>query len=449
MRTKESVCAVPRLTEQLLVQDKALWEPTYGIYEPEAMATKLAVLESLVKTNNGDSGLEADTAITQAFIARCFDDFEGPLDNHAPGSFAFVVPPRIRRGVDGENDAYMAEWGKLCPILKHFDSDVAQRFLAGLPPFIVDRYGQDAQERHGYMLCAPMFNDMHGDLSREEYFDIGTQIMNDTFGLARRLEIDTVGLGATLPKFLFRADRRSCELDSRDIELTTGHGGTVWLIGETIKRLADEGYPGLDGKVGILGTGSIGIAVLAHLRENLGYEGRITVYDNRASRVAKAIELGYDNVSGAENERELIHSCDTVVCAATAASLPLEKLGIKGREALKGKIIIDDSQPGCFDPAEVRACGGQLVWVIGQDPTPDGEITCNEFDYNGFGPVASNEIWGCQLEAWAVRKQHLVKRISNLAVRREINFKDVRKLGEFLDGYNVGVARLQAQGNYI
>ena len=84
------------------------------------------------------------------FLKRIFSDHETDHLERAPGSFAFMVPPRVRCEVDGRHDSYVQEWRGLCSILKYVDSNVAQRFLAGIPPFIVDQYGVNAA---GALLC--------------------------------------------------------------------------------------------------------------------------------------------------------------------------------------------------------------------------------------------------------------------------------------------------------
>jgi hypothetical protein len=136
--------------------------PPYGIYDHAAMTEKLVILHASLDSQTGS--IIDDAAITQAFIDRCFNDFNNPSLDYPSGSFGFIVPPRTRREVLGESDDYMAEWRNVCPILKYFDSRIVQRFVVGLPPWIVDTYGADAEGKQGYMLCAPMLGDMWNDL---------------------------------------------------------------------------------------------------------------------------------------------------------------------------------------------------------------------------------------------------------------------------------------------
>lgn len=435
--------------------NEELWTPKYGDYDHGAMLQKFVSLQLHLASKNGPERavIDDELVVTEAFINRCFKDFNDPLTDRTEGSFGFVVPPRIRREVGGEQDNYMAEWDDLCPVLRHFDSDTAQRFLAGLPPFIVDHYGKDSDGRTGYMLYAPMFADMQHDLRGEAFFATGIKIMNDTLAMAQRLNIKTIGLGATLPRFLFitdrSAERRGYAIDDQGIELTTGHAGTVYLIGETVRQLTQEGYKGFNGSIGVLGAGSIGTATIQHLRENLGYTDTIRVYDNSERKVTAATSLDPQHIIRVQDEKELLLSCDTVICAATTTLGLCGDLGLTESNALQDRVLIDDSQPGCFDAEEVASFGGKLVWVIGQDPTERSELTRSRFDYSGLGPIGKNENWGCEQEAYFAWLAKVTGQVGSLATRREITFGDVDRYARFAEPQGAKIARLQAAGTYL
>jgi hypothetical protein len=433
--------------DQLVAQEPELWKPEYGVYNHERMLHKLLLLEKMLTDEGLDVGADAEQS--KVFLGRIFEEYESEaLDKVPGGSFAFLVPPRIRRSVKGEHDPYTNEWWSLYPILRHVNSAIAQRFLVGTPPFIVDQYGMDDEGERGYMLFAPMFADMRADLRTSIYYFRGGNILQDAFSLASRLGVDTIGLGATLPKFLFMIDRHGRPVHDERLEITSGHAGTVWLIGETLRHLEAHGHKGREGRIGILGVGSIGVSTLAYLRASLGFEGDAHVYDRSATQLAIARSLD-PRAYVAVDERELIAQSDTIICAATT-TLELKKLGFNSASDLEGKVILDDSQPGCFDPAEVAQHGGRLVWIIGQDPTARGEITREWFDYSGSGPVRTNEIWGCELEAWAVKQhQRRAECAGSLAVRRPVTVQNVQRLGELLVEFGATTAPLQAGGVYL
>jgi hypothetical protein len=444
-----------KLAESLLTQLEPT--PPYGTYNHAALIEKLSILQILLKGEPKEF-VEEEARITREFFDRCFQDFEAPTLDKIPGSFGFVVPPRVRREVLGESDDYMAEWEEICPILRHFDSSIAQRVLVGLPPFLVDSYGTDDDGRCGYMLCAPMHSNMKDDLGKSDplnHYLIGKKIMNDTLDLAKKLDIRTVGWGATLPRFLFKVNEVGDKLDTQGMELTTGHAGTVWLMGETIKSLTEKGRKGFNGNIAILGAGSIGVAFIEHLRQNLGYTGIITVFDSRLEALDKVLDLGYKDIRVVANEKELIQSSDTIVCAATT-TLSFEDLDIQATD-VDGKVFVDDSQPGCVDLQEVKERGGEVVWVIGQDASNNGDLTRSAFSYNGFGPIKKNEVWGCELEVYLAylaqkareKMKHTSKKIASLAVSRHVTYRDVEVFGNFARQHNARVAQLQARGEYL
>lgn len=288
------------------------------------------------------------------------------------------------------------------------------------------------------MLFAPFFGDMFHDLSTRQAFNRSIGIMNDTLGLARRLGVTTVGLGATLPKLLMMFDDLNKPVDDEAIVLTTGHATTIWLMGEMTTRLSRVGK-NPEHRVGVIGAGSIGTAYLTDLRKRLGYDREAFVFDTAGSRCQNASELDQRNKI-ATSIGELIGNSDIIICAATTP------IRLDSSHDLSDTLIVDDSQPGCFDSYDVVAHGGQLVWVIAQDPTfggNSGEITCKSFDYGGSGPTKKSEVWGCQAEAWAVHKD------KSLAVRGEVTSDDVRRMGNFMSQLGLKTAPLQAQGRYL
>lgn len=457
------------LLNSLLEESPELWAPKYGYYNRVDMESKVARLayylrEQSIAIGKNPAEIDEEAEVSYQFLERVFDEYdsESQLPHRKLGSFAFMVPTRIRREVDGHSDGYMNEWAFFHPMLQRVDSNIAQRFLVGTPPFIVDQYGVDAKGRRGYMLFAPFFADMGSDIGADAFTTI-PKIMRDSIEFARKIGVETVGLGATLPGVLFTFDKArediaekvkkglasQKELDAidfgdKEMRITTGHAGTVWLITKTLEALKNNGHQGLDGKIGIIGTGNIGTATLDYLRKGLGYEKDILVSDKAPHRALKLQET-IEGVIAAENNTALLQEADTIICAATTP-VRLRKLGGLGLEALRGKAIIDDSQPGAFDPDEVKAYGGQIVWPIGQDTTPLGEMTLEWLTYSGYGPVRRSEVWGCQLESWLVQRH---QKVSELAVRSQVQPQDVLRIDPYLRKHGIKAAPLQAQGIYL
>lgn len=459
------------LLDRLMQENPQLWTPRYGLYSHTDMAGKVARLayylrEQALANGEDPSSIDQEAHVSYEFLERAFKEYESEekLPERAHGSFAFMVPTRIRREVEGESDGYMNEWTFFHPMLRRVDSNLAQRFLVGTPPFIVDQYGIDKEGHRGYMIFVPFFSDMLRDIGYKKAAPTYAKTLRDSFEFAKKIGADTVGLGATLPQVLFQLDKLRKfkreqveqgklpqeELDALDLreeglKVTTGHAGTVWLIGETLKSLQRKGYQGLEGTVGIIGAGSIGTSTLDHLRTGLGYDNEIFITDDKRPDRAVEAQNTRSNVTAVEDNEELLTRADTIVCAAIRP-IRLQKMGSIGLGDLRGKTIIDDSQPGCFEPTEVKAYGGQIVWPIGKDTTPRGEMTLGQLEYSGYGPVNPSEVWGCQLEAWLVQKY---QKVSNLAVRSEVVPEDIARIEPYLRKNGIVAARLQAQGKYL
>lgn len=459
------------LLDQLMQDSPELWTPKYGQYSHANMTSKVARLSYLLREQaiaNGEdpASVDQEAKVSYEFLERIFKEYqsEEKLSDRTRGSFAFIVPTRIRREVEGESDGYMHEWSHFHPMLNRVNSEIAQRFLVGTPPFVVDQYGVDKKGNRGYMIFAPFYNDMLSDIGYEKAGPAYAKAMRDSFEFAKKLGVETVGLGATLPQVLFRLDKLrkykqaqfqkgnipqeeldALDIGEKDISITIGHAATVWLIGETLKSLQREGHKGLNGTIGIIGAGSIGISSLDHLREGLGHENTIFITDDKRPDRAVGAQNTRANVVAVEDNEALLTRADTIVCAAIRP-IRLRKMSDIGLGDLRGKVIIDDSQPGCFDPDEVKAYGGQVVWPIGKDTTPRGEMTLERLDYSGYGPVRRDEVWGCQLESWLVQKY---QKVSNLAVRSQVVPEDVLRIDPYLRKNGIVPARLQAQGQYL
>jgi hypothetical protein len=179
----------------------------------------------------------------------------------------------------------------------------------------------------------------------------------------------------------------------------------------------------------------------------LDFQGALTVYDLNVS-LSRLVASSHQNMGVAPNVKSLIESSDVIICAATD-SMKLADHSINDKTALRGKVIIDDSQPGCFTPEDIRAYGGELVWVIGQDPT-NNEITRRHFDYGWLGPVRRSEIWGCEAETYAVYQHNKSGQgLGSVAVRRIVRVDDVKMIGRILAQKGTTAAPLQAGGGYL
>lgn len=419
------------LNPELLEKDN-VWCPEYGRYDQGITYQRLEEIRKyLQKTGVWNQETEKDFISSVRFVDTVFEEYQNPETFVHKRSFAFVVPNRMERG----REEYSAEVTTKLPIMKHFGSYTRQLVFTDIPPFVLDRYGDGASERNGYMVYAPVMTDMMKDHSRpREKFQ---EIMDHTIEFAdNNLGVDTVGLGAILPKLTNYGE--SVKKKYPELTVTTGHAATVWLIGETLKRAIDEGYVKEPEKTGIVGAGAIGRSTMHYLIEGLGYKPEdIYITDdlfNKSRKVANEIQ----NVNVANSNAELMDNADVIISAVTR---PIDLEDTHSNGDIEGKLIIDDSQPGSFDKEQVSSRNGILAWVIGKDNSPDRILTGGDFDYAGLGPAEFDQVWGCQAEA-------LIAYLSpELALHgREVELTDVVNIGKKMRELGISAAPLQSHG---
>jgi hypothetical protein len=113
---------------------------------------------------------------------------------------------------------------------------------------------------------------------------------------------------------------------------------------------------------------------------------------------------------------------------------------------LEGTFVLDDSQPHAVSREDVEAKGGNVAWVIGEDRSEHGALTfAGGFDYGGWGPVRSNEVWGCEAEAGSIYLQSAPE----AAVTKPVTPDAARRIGELCQSSSIGPAPLQSFGQYL
>ena len=458
-----------------------LWKPSYGKFDEEEVLrvkAKIDFLHDLLQQVQAAPEDELHQVHQESinFIEDCWKTYEDPqATGRDPGSFAFVVPTRTRREVLGSSDGYMDEWLELYPILKYVDSSIGQRLITGTPPMIIDNYeGVDESGRRGYMLFAPFYTDMLDDIWTDrknvksdrywqQAYEFGVtaqNIFNSTLEFAKRLGVNTVGFGATLPKVMMDLKKNGLDIGVEDIEITTGHATTIVLMEKTLQGLIDSGVITKDNpRVGVIGAGYIGTGFSEYYRAKHGINAEINIMDINPVRVAEAIgsPVNYGHVT--ESVAQLIKHSDVIVCAVTTP-IKLEDIlketdsaGVQvvTEENMEGLVIVDDSQPGCFDKDEIESVGGTLAWVIAEDPSRDTEkrsgknlLRRNKFTYSGMGPAQQDEIWGCELEALLVHQEGKLTGITEA-----VGIDDIQQIASIIESRGIAVAPPQSQGEYI
>lgn len=431
--------------------DRDYWQPDYkvGSYSRSAQNQKLIDIAVALR-GRGDhdaSMIDSELAISLERTNKTFDLYEGIEAPDFDGSFAFVVPTRI--------DSQVSEYGdEILPyltLLRHVDNFTRQRLLAGTCPWVLDIYQPDSNGRQGAMIFAPVFKDIQTDVKDPiEALATTSDIISDTITFARdRLGIEVAGLGATLPLLTYMAKKYlGKELAVDGVTTTTGHGGTVWLINETIRQARNELTLPDSNTVSVIGTGGIGKSAADYILSS-DPDSLVQLYDIKPQKLQSVAEelrakYGTNRVQASDNIRTLLNNKGIIVSAVTSP-IALNGPGNDNLD-LRDSFIVDDSQPHGVDRTEVEALGGHVGWVIGKDGTTTRSLTfVNGFSYGGWGPAKGNEVWGCQAEAGVV----FLGDAKEAAINEAVTPESAHRIGQLCTDLGIAAAPLQSFGRYI
>ncbi len=467
-RLRDKVLEEPRTSGELLctIQEEtgewARQNVSRGITEPfqyedyavpsyENVIEKYYSLAAYLRKNHAGNVSEDEIESTRLFIESSFAMHEdvpedGGIHPDADASFAFVVPTRLSR----KNTEYGPEAETIMPLLRYLPNEMRAAFAVGLPPAIIDTYNRESDGRRGYLVLAPLFTDMMEDLDLSDTLKVADAQVNRTIDFAySRLGAEVQGLGAIIPALT----RFGQKITNQNVITTTGHGGTIQLIMDTIDRAEAEGYISQRQlkKIGVLGLGSIGQSIAEITRQRYP-DAALRVYDTRAektNRIANAI-----GAIATQNEAELISESQVIISAVTS-TIDVEALGLSHAQ-IRDKLIIDDSQPCSFDPEQVRRLGGQVAWVIGTN-----SIRRTNYDFGGSMADTHNDIFGCEGEAAAVAAHYrdLIangvgeaearQSIRKIALREAVTADKTAEIGKLFRHYDIQAAPLQAFGSYL
>ncbi len=428
----------------------------YTAYDEESTRKKILGFVDYLERNHADKVNRVELEATRAFIDSTYamhqdSPAEDKVMKDADGSFAFVVPARVGR----DHADYGKEVEPALPALRYVPNELRAAMMAGLPPFVIDMYQKTEDGKRGYLVFAPVFEDMRTDLTEvRNPMQYLRKNVNDAVDFAhRRFGVEVVGLGATLPAIT----RYGKEITNPNVITTTGHAGTVDLIRDTVELNADGRSLK---KIGVLGLGSIGESIVRVMAEEHP-EATIAVYDRqsaligRATRDAGLLENGEKQIIGLENEKAVIDASEVVISAITS-QLDLKDLGI---QSLEGKVIVDDSQPGSMSPEQVKELGGTLLWVIGRDV--HGRVA-NRRGYDYATMVDSKaDVFGCEAEAASIaayraelRTRGMTESIINkitdkIALKGPVTVQHVRYMSALFTKFGILPSEPQAFGSPV
>jgi len=430
------------------------------------MLKKLEQVRDAVLLNTDAAPAEAEAAYEDSytFVDQSFDFYDGTRTLGVELGRAFLVPMRSDRVRDACASESIPFFPLLDPHRFGVSSEVRMRTMYGLPPTVLDTYlGSDNPVETGALVLAPLYADMAADLWRDPA-DIGQAmylssvvhtVLADTVAFAhRRLGAKYLGLGAILPHpSLTDFGRKIRALPGAEaVTTTTGHGGTVAMLIETIRMVLRRQPTRFDGRIGILGgAGSIGWSTVLAVRAAFP-ELAVCAFDKRRDRMrsladsADRIEIGC-----ADSAAEILMSSRLVVSAITE-TLDLDDPAYADVD-LSGTVWIDDSQPGSVARDQLETRGGTLLWVAGRDGSVNGFMTRDGYRtggvaYNygdGSGLYGHTTEFACGLEAAVVAASG--DRAN--AVTGPVTFVDVQRISMLFERYGVDLAPLQSFGRPV
>ncbi len=423
----------------------------YATPSYDAVMKRFSILAEYVQHNFADQICPEDIEASRLFVESSFAMYnetptDGGVHDDVDGSFGFVVPTRLSR----QSMEYGEEVETIMPILRYLPNDLRIAFAIGLPPCIIDTYSRDEDGKRGYLVLAPIFTDMMDDLDLGDAYEVAINNINKTVDFAyHRLGAKIQGLGAIIPSLTKYGEK----ITNENVITTTGHGGTVQLIMDTIDRAVGEGYieESQLKKIGVLGLGAIGRSIAEIVRYNYS-DAEIRLYDIREGLVARV--AGKIGAVAAQSETEVIRKSEIIISAVTTFIDP-KAIGL-GRNDVEGKMIVDDSQPCSFDPKAVEKLGGHVAWVIGANG-----IERSSYDFGGSMANPTNEIFGCEAEAATMAAYYSeIKRdglsddqalgeVKKVALRSAVTPDKVKAIARLFSRYNVHAAPIQAFGRYL
>src|SRR5262249_40257019 len=149
--------------------------------------------------------------------------------------------------------------------------DKRLRGIYGLPPAVLDTYTKSDQDNEtGALVLVPMYSDMLKDIwpdradlaAAARMSEVAATVLSASAAFAHlRLGARVLGLGAILPHpTITNFGRKLHAVDGmQDLVTTTGHGGTVYMIVNTVRKILSETSIQSRGRIGVIGgAGSIG-----------------------------------------------------------------------------------------------------------------------------------------------------------------------------------------------
>ncbi|RYX79129.1 hypothetical protein EON76_00135 [bacterium] len=458
-RTDEEINAVTNHLQSIGGEWTAM-PPDYANLSRESTLRKLDDIRKVVSQETDVSHALLDDAYERSvdFTQTSFDQFESKGKNILGREIdrAFLVP--LRDGINNVSDPLPFH-----PVLDPgfgVSHEIRRRAVIGVAPSVIDTsFKSDREGDRGVLIFAPLFSQMIDDIRPNKHdqnqtialMNAGAAIIRATALFAHeQVGAKVVGLGATLPKMTNYGNALKAIDPARmeNLVTTTGHGGTVFMVVETIKKVL-EITPEDDGKLGVIGgAGSIGWSSTVTALEML-QDRKIHTYDFNVNKLhGNIMEHGLsDQVLPEDNALDVLRNTNIIIAAATRP-IDLDKEDPLCELDLTGKVIIDDSQPPCFERSQIERRGGKVVWVVGEDASESEFMTRDGLYTNGIPYNYGNEegLYGEKSDFACGLEAAMIAHFSAFddAIRGEVTPEKARIIGRYFTEANVRVAPLQA-----
>jgi len=335
------------------------------------------------------------------------------------------------------------------------------RFLDHMPPAVLARSGEE-----GVIVLTQLNPDMEKYAIKHEaaVLGMGLRAIQTATRFTHERGVNILGLAGKIAGQSRFGEFFRTTPGVEGMHTTSGHGGTVDLIDQTVARVMERGDFADEDTVGIIGVGSIGFSTASLLLDDKNGQKsqvrKIVAYDTRPEKV-KALQE-YDDSGRVEDAGDLLALLQNekvrVIVSAVTGFIDLNELEKEHgcKIDLAGKVIIDDSQPPCFLQEQIEARNGILQWVVGNDESVDQFATRqgSELSYSkrpfsfggaGIGLAELSNVFGCEAELAALSSTNKL----DLALTRPVTPDEVRVLSKIIRDAGIRASKPQAYGRLI
>lgn len=348
-------------------------------------------------------------------VDRWFNEFADPTYE---AKRSFVVG---RRESEFDDYGHPSESDDFFPSLANENGGtplVRSRFLSYMPSAVLAQSGQE-----GLVVLTQLSPDMEIYAKHDPaVIGMGLRAIHMASEFNYRQGVQILGLAGKIAGQSGFGEYFRTTPGVEGMHTTTGHGGTVYLINETVRDAIEREDLGPQRAIGVLGAGgSIGWSTTASLLGKEYAPEKILAFDTRPDKLHKHLEekngAYKSRVEEAADILEMFTRADvTIVISAVTTFVDLDELEKKNgisKLDLSGKIFIDDSQPPCFSQEQIESRGGTLLWVVGEDQSEDqfatrtgGHLTYGgrpfAFGGEGIGLAQYSDVFGCEAELAAL-----------------------------------------------